>query len=489
MALVAPRSRAAVRSLMGAMAVALSCTALLAATPTMSTAVRLLTNAYVMDGTTFPTPSPGFITAALNDFIVPTLGGSYTGIALTTPEQAVGINQSVQDGLTDLQKVIADQQQADPGQPFVVFGYSQSAVITMLEKAALQQQKAAGQAVPNVTFVGIGVGNRPNGGIAERLGGFTIPFFDFTFNGAETTDAGIPTIDIARQYDGLADTPQFPIDPVADLNAVLGVVFVHLLYGETVSLNPASPNYVPGTTKQQDGDTTYYFIPTEQLPLLDPLRVAGVPEPVLDVVQPLLNVLVEAGYDRSIPFGQPTPAQLIPSIDPVTFGLQLASATLGGADNAAALVGAQLPGYAALSGLLTAAQSVSAAAIGAPYATTVSAINNAFNPIQDFDTLQGPVATGLDSVVNRLEVPKLLNSVIDAAVFPVTAWAEKNLLFPSSATSMTVSNTSDGKRDSVKASIADHRSAGTDRTRQGRPAGVHRHVTQPHHHNGAGSAD
>ena len=97
-------------------AAALSCAAMVAATPTMSTAVHLLANAYVMDGTTFPTPSPGFIAAAINDFIVPTVGGSYTGIAVTTPEQAVGINQSVRDGLADLQKVIADQQQADPGQ-------------------------------------------------------------------------------------------------------------------------------------------------------------------------------------------------------------------------------------------------------------------------------------------------------------------------------------------------------------------------------------
>lgn len=478
-----PRSRSTARSLARGFAVALSCAAMLAPTPTTSTGVRLLANAYVMDGTTFPTPSPGFVAAAINDFIVPTVGGSYTGIAVTTPEQVVGINQSVRDGLTDLQKVIADQQQADPGQPFVAFGYSQSTVITMLEKAALQQQKAAGQGVPNVTFVGIGVGNRPNGGIAERLAGLTIPFFDFTFNGAETTNAGIPTIDIARQYDGLADTPEFLIDPVADLNAVLGVVFVHLLYGETVSLDPSSPKYVPGTTQQQYGDTTYYFIPTAQLPLLDPLRLAGVPEPVLDVVQPFLKVLVEAGYDRSIPSGQPTPAELIPTIDPVTFGLQLAGATLQGADNAAALVGAHLPGYGALSSLLSTAQSVSAAVIDVPYAKTVSAINNSVNPIQDFDTLEGPLATGLDSVVNRLGVPKLLNTVIDATVFPFTALAEKTLLFPSSAKRAAEPSTAVTKQGPPVSSTPTK-----NRSRQARTESVQTHVRQPHHHSRAGSA-
>ena len=82
-----------------AAALVLGCTALLALTSTISTTVRLLSNAYVMDGTTFPTPSPGFVQAAINGFIVPTVGGSYTGIALTTPEQIVGINQSVRTGL------------------------------------------------------------------------------------------------------------------------------------------------------------------------------------------------------------------------------------------------------------------------------------------------------------------------------------------------------------------------------------------------------
>ena len=33
------------------------------------------------------------------------------------------------------------------------------------------------------------------------------------------------------------------------------------------------------------------------------------PEPVLNVFQPALQVIVEAGYDRSIPFGDPTPAE------------------------------------------------------------------------------------------------------------------------------------------------------------------------------------
>jgi len=51
---------------------------------------------------------------------------------------------------------MAQQHQTDPGQPYVVFGYAQSAVIENLEKAELENQKAQGQPVANVTFVEIG---------------------------------------------------------------------------------------------------------------------------------------------------------------------------------------------------------------------------------------------------------------------------------------------------------------------------------------------
>ncbi|HEY7053175.1 MAG TPA: PE-PPE domain-containing protein, partial [Mycobacterium sp.] len=443
-------------------------TVVLALPSTISAAVRLINNAYVMDGTAFPTPSPGFVGSAIKDFIAPTLGASYVGIPVTTPEHLVGIDQSVQDGLTALKSAIA-RKQTDPRKPFVIFGFSQSTVISMLLKAELEEQKAQGNAVSNVTFVGIGVGNRPNGGIAERLVGLTIPFFDFTFNGAAPTDPahGFTTIDIARQYDGLADTPQFLINPFADLNAVLGVLFVHAFYGEQVSLDPNSPKYVPGTTKQQYGDTTYYYIPSTNLPLFDPLRLVGVPESLIDIVEPFFKVLVEAGYDRSIPFGEPTPAQLIPTIDPVTFALQLAGSVLEGANNAAKLVGAQLPGYATLTKMLTTAQTWSANTIGAPYRRVVSAINKVFNPILAFDRIEGPIAKAVDTVINRLGIPRALNAVLDATLVPITAWAERTLLFPQRDSAPGASDTKRKREPTAIAPPLDSPASMTDQTRHG----------------------
>ena len=69
----------------------------------------------------------------------------------------------------------------------------------------------------------------------------------------------------------------------------------------------------------------------------------GVPEPLIDVVEPVVKVVVEQGYDRSIPPGEPTPARLIPPLNPVKVAGDLVNAVGEGVNNAAALVGLPKP--------------------------------------------------------------------------------------------------------------------------------------------------
>ncbi len=69
----------------------------------------------------------------------------------------------------------------------------------------------------------------------------------------------------------------------------------------------------------------------------------GVPEPVIDVVEPFFREIVELGYDRSIPPWEPTPARLIPMHDPATLAGDLVNAIGEGINNAAALIGAPAP--------------------------------------------------------------------------------------------------------------------------------------------------
>ena len=118
------------------------------------------------------------------------------------------------------------------------------------------------------------------------------------------------------------------------MNAALGIVYTH---PRDLEVSLADPTTSP--IKSQHGDTTYYFFETQDLPLFGPLRQLGVPERVIDVVEPFFRVLVELGYDRTIPPGEPTPARLIPTLDPATVATALVNAIGEGINNAAALIG------------------------------------------------------------------------------------------------------------------------------------------------------
>jgi hypothetical protein len=140
-----------------------------------------------------------------------------------------------------------------------------------------------------------------------------------------------------RSNDGAADFPLHPLNLVADANAVLGFLYIHTNYLDAVSL-PSDPTTSPAY-QGTHGDSSYYFFPTEHLPLFAPLRQLGVPEPLIDVVEPFFRVLVEMGYDRSIPPWEPTPARLIPPLDPAKVATDLVNAIGEGVNNALALVG------------------------------------------------------------------------------------------------------------------------------------------------------
>ncbi len=381
-------------------------------------------NALMMGGTFQPTPGAQWMDSIINDYLDPATGASYTGVAVTTPE-TVPLAPSLQGGLTDLQAAMAQQQATDPGAPYLIEGYSQSALIAVDEELQLAATGAAGQPVPDVTVALLGSGMRPNGGIFERFDGFYLPGAEVNANGAEPTDTGIPTIDIAAQYDGFADFPQYPINLLADLNDLFGIIYAHgnyggllrnIIPGATFTPLPTgsydyATDYVLGSSqivRQVTGDTTFYFIPTTELPLLDPLATLGVPESVLNIVQPALQVIIEAGYDRSIPFADPTPAQLIPTVDPVTFTFEFANAVVQGANNAFELFGVQLPGATELESLLTSAESWSEQAIGVPYDQVVTALNDAFDPFTVFTQFEGPLGQDIQNLLDLTGVQQAL---------------------------------------------------------------------------------
>lgn len=187
----------------------------------------------------------------------------------------------------------------------VVFGMSQGAVV-------VSQYKAEHSTPTGNTFILAENPNRPNGGILARFAGLYLPVLDVSFSGA-TPDNGDPTIDIARQYDGWADFPTYPLNLLATANAILGMIYVH---GQTqtqlTAANIEAAASAGSMYYQQHGNTKYYLIPTDRLPLLMPLT-GIVPESILNAADPVLRTVVEAGYDRT-DYSASTRAMLFPPI-------------------------------------------------------------------------------------------------------------------------------------------------------------------------------
>ena len=302
-----------------------------------SGAIALLSEqaALVMSGTFEPVVTPTWIAQVMENMVNPALGGGYIGEEMTTPEEFwpvsglfdLTFNKSIKVGSELLDARVREKLQSSPQTPLAVFGYSQSAIIAAVEKRTLATEYASSDLVAPVSFVLMGNPYRPNGGFLSRIPLLARVLTSSTRMTSTPTDTPFPTVDIARQYDVWSDFPTYPLNLLADINSLFGGInhwylpesVNPLLKGlvPTVSIDPASPDYLPTTTVASYGDTTYYFVPSKNLPMFYPLRWIGL-GPVVDVVEPLVRVFVELGYDRSLPAGQVVRARLLPGLNNLT---------------------------------------------------------------------------------------------------------------------------------------------------------------------------
>ena len=206
----------------------------------------------------------------------------------------------------------------------VVFGYSESSAVATQEMINLDALPADQQPNPaNLSFVFAEDLNNPNGGIDAR--------FPLTGLPATPADSPYPTDIYTVEYSGVADFPNYPLDPFALANAMAGYVYLHpfLLPGWPTSFDTSAlaDAVQEPTSSGYDGATEYFLIPTQDLPLLEPLRdIPGLGPAMADLIQPDLRVLVDLGYDRADPSDVATSADLsFPDIDwtTVTQNLEL----------------------------------------------------------------------------------------------------------------------------------------------------------------------
>ncbi len=306
--------------------------------------------ALIMSGTGTAEIDPLYLAAVNSTFLQPRYSPDFLK-GVFTPEQFwpvtpqlgnMTFGQSVAQGIPLLHSAITTTL-SNPSNSAVVFGFSQSATIATDEIRALMATGSPYQG--HLDFVLAGNPNNPDGGILERFPGFYIPFLDVAFNGATPPNSPYPTTIYTAQYDPIANLPQYPLNVVSDLNALMGYFYVHNTYPfmtpdqiANAVLLPTSPDYT--------GDTQYYMVMTQNLPLLQPIRdIPYVGPPIADLFQPDLRVLVDLGYADYGPGGNyaniPTPAGLFSVPNPFTIIPDLALGAVQGPYGAAVEIGVE----------------------------------------------------------------------------------------------------------------------------------------------------
>ena len=353
----------------------------LAVTQTVTTAIQLLATTVLVLGGTGHSLGPGddptyvnpYLGEVVNNYVDP--GGSnptptstnYHVYAVTYPAEFFPVSgtttfdNSVSQGVSNLGNCLntqgttcgtnpqysssGDPTPSDTGTtPYIVFGYSQSAVVASLVKNQLIDNPNTSTGLNGTTFYLLSNPMRPNGGILARgFQGQTIPIIGITFygpteNSCPTADACTsnedgtnvyPTVDVAHQYDLLGgDAPAVPWNVLAWANSAAAYYYDH---GNmpSQSLTPG-----PGLVNQgQYGDTTYYLVTSDRLPILQPLADAGVPDPILAVADAPLRVLIESAYYRGTSPGEQVGFQLLPQQNLGTLAIDLAESIPVGIDD------------------------------------------------------------------------------------------------------------------------------------------------------------
>lgn len=376
-------------------------------TPTAETAL-------IMGTTGRPIPSADYL-ADIQDRYLPAGLGSQPvftpeGAQPLTGIQSLPFDVSVAEGVSNLNQAVL-QQVAD-GNHVTVYGEDQSATIASLA----MQQLADGTAGPGGTastpvspdqlsFVLAGDPGAPNGGLLERFYGLDSTSLGIPFYGATPLDTPYATDIYTIEYDGLSDFPRYPLNLLADLNAVAGIQYLDSTYptadvGSAISL---------GTS----GATTYFLIPQDNLPLLEPLRsLPVVGQPLADLLQPDLKLLVNLGYGAdnlgySTPADTATQIGLFPDVNPTTLLNELITGAQQGFSSAMSDIRSETSGGSLPLGDVVAPTAITPASlsdIGTELQNAVQAAYNTLFPTADIlNTLLTSVpAYDLELIQNNL---------------------------------------------------------------------------------------
>lgn len=256
----------------------------------------------VVGGTGTPIPPQSYVDTANELYIQRILPGAVShgvftpegGSPIYTGVKSLPFDTSFAQGTTILTSDI--EKEVAAGNTVAVSGVSQSSTISSMVMPNLEKDGIPADAVK---FILVGDPSNPDGGLLERFEGLTLPSIGITFSGATPPDTIYDTSIYSAEYDGFADFPKYTMNVLADLNAFLGIEYVHPIYSHLTTADYDNAIALP-TTEGYDGVTHYYMIPMaddQVLPLLRPFEgLLG--KALVDLLNPALTQIVNLGYDN-----------------------------------------------------------------------------------------------------------------------------------------------------------------------------------------------
>ncbi|NIH95511.1 hypothetical protein FHU31_002467 [Mycolicibacterium fluoranthenivorans] len=107
------------------------------------------------------------------------------------------------------------------------------------------------------------------------------------------------TVEIVHEYDGYADFPDRPLNLLADLNALAGVVHEHP-NKRGVDLSDPS-NVVTTSTNSLGGTTTHVLVTNRRASAYATARSVGVPDKIVNRMDRPLRRIINTGYSGERP--------------------------------------------------------------------------------------------------------------------------------------------------------------------------------------------
>lgn len=227
-----------------------------------------------------------------------------------------GYDKSVDIGVQKTVAEIKKAQNGDSSVPVKLACYSQGAdVCTQVN----DELASSGYDQSSVSYLLFGNVDNAEAGVKVRFPyvgekGVFIPLAGLTLGSATpTTGSDAQITQLLYEYDGFARAPEYPLNLLADLNAMVGAAFEHGAYRWA---DPYSPDNIVSTTP--DGKITNIMIPVDEVPLLTLARFLGMPRVVANILNPTVKAIIDTAYGP-VPNGpgtyptEATPFKLFPS--------------------------------------------------------------------------------------------------------------------------------------------------------------------------------